>query len=729
MPDPSLDAIQDPQRLGALQKTGLLDTAPEPSFDRFTQLAVDLLGVRASLISLVGSDRQFIKSSAGLGELGVTEEHQHLSLPHSFAQRVVTTGEPLVISDAREDDRLEDTIDADEVGIVAYAAFPLRTTEEGHILGAFCALSDAPHDWTDKEIGVLEGLSNAIVARIELQEAKEDAERSRREAEAAREQAEAASAAKSRFVANMSHELRTPLNSIIGYSEMFMEEPLDWNEERLRDGMKRIYNSGQQLLELINDVLNLSKAEAGRLSLSLSTFELYPLVEQVVEEVRPRLEEHGNHFELEGLEEMQEVCTDKSKVRQILRNLLSNAAKYTHDGTVTLRVHLHERSEPPRSSQPQAGGEGEEEPCEPEAAHHELVLEVADTGIGMTEEEQEKLFEAFERAEDAEQTGGTGLGLGIVQNLCHLLDGSVEVESQKGAGSTFTARIPLKASEGPSPDRAHPFVEEHRPSPSTLPPRRDDLVLVIDDDRDARILLRNHLSAAGFEVETASNGTEGIEQAHELHPVAITLDVRMGDMDGWEVLNRLKDDDQTRHIPVIMVSITPDRGRGFQLGATEHLVKPVDRDRLTELLQQYRSRDVPTFSVLVIEDDHATRDVVQQVIEEEADYEVHTASRAQEALDLLTEGLSPNLILLDLMMPGLNGFEFLEAAREHIQQVPVVVLTDEELTEEDVQRLNGQVDQIIQKKEGSNEELLRELQQRMSTLSHKQTSAPPPATS
>jgi signal transduction histidine kinase/DNA-binding response OmpR family regulator len=730
-------AVSDPQRLNALDRTGLLDTAPEESFNRFTQLAADLLDVRAALISLVGSEEQFIKSSAGLETLGVTEGDQHLPLPRSFAQLVVTSGKPVVTADARRDDRLQDTLDVEKLGILAYAAFPLRTTEGGHILGTFCALNNAPHDWTEQELGILEGLANAIVARMELQEAKNDAERAKQAAETAQRQAEAANEAKTRFVANMSHELRTPLNSVIGYSEMFMDDPYAWDEDRLKDGLGRIKSSGEELLGLINEVLNLSKAEAGRLGLSLSTFPLEVLVEQVADEVRPRMAENDNDLEIRGTGEIGEVCTDKLKVRQILSNLLSNAAKYTEGGTVTLEVRLEDTdAEPPPDDQAGLEGEapaneeaGEDEPCGPELARRELVIEVADTGIGVTEEEQEKIFEAFERAEGAEGASGTGLGLGIVQNLCHMLDGEVGMESEKGKGSVFTARILLEAPEDVGVER-----ESHARSSSTtasaaahyVPPRDDNLVLVIDDDRDARILLRNHISEAGFEVETATSGTEGLEQARELHPMAITLDVLMGQMGGWDVLAQLKDAPDLRHIPVVMISITPDEGRGVQLGATDHLVKPIDRERLVDLLEQYQREtpgEAPSFSVLVVEDDEATRDVARQVIAEEAGHDIHEAVNGRDALDALEQELDPDLVLLDLMMPKVNGFEFLRAARESLRGVPVVVLTAKDLTDEDVEHLNGQVQQIIRKEGDLREDLLREVKQRVQALREEMTSA------
>ena len=719
------DVVRDPERLEALRKTGMLDTAPEAAIDRFTKLATQILGVKVSLLSLVDADRQFLKSSFGLNEPWASE--RELPLSHSFAKLIVASGEPLVIEDAREEERVRDSLAIEELGIVAYAAFPLRTTAGGHVLGSFCAIDDAPHTWTGQELELLNGFSDAVMAHVEMREAKQEAEQAKQEAEQAQQQAEqaqqeaeAANAAKSRFVANMSHELRTPLNSVIGYSEMFMKDLDEWDEERVKDGLRRIHASGHELLDLINDVLDLSKAETDRLSLLLAIFPLAPLVEQAAEAIRPVMRENGNDFDLRGLDAVGEVCTDESKLRRILNNLLSNAAKYTEDGTVTVKVETREDVEDCEIP----GEASDEAPGTP----REVVLAVSDTGIGMTEEEQESIFEAFNRAEEGGVVKGTGLGLGIVQNLCDLLGGSVEMESEKGVGSTFTVRLPMKTyPEGEtSEEDARPPVQAPasptNASPTrTPPPCKDDLVLVIDDDRDARILMRNYLSEAGYQVETASTGAEGLEQSHELHPTAIILDVLMEEMGGWEVLERLKEDPHLRSIPVCMITIVGDEERGIQLGAAEYLIKPVDRDHLIDLLEEHRSGPSP-FSVLVIDDDRAVRDVTRQIIEEEAGHEVHAAKTGRAALDLLEEGLAPHFVLLDLLMPEMDGFAFLEASREHLRGVPVVVLTAKDLTDEDIHRLEGQAESIIQKEGHPREDLLREVKEGVKRLREEKAS-------
>jgi PAS domain S-box-containing protein len=275
-----------------------------------------------------------------------------------------------------------------------------------------------------------------------LRQAKEQAQQ-------AKEKAEAASRAKSRFLANMGHELRTPLNAIIGYSEMYLEEPADWERNQVEEDMRSIHRAGHQLLAHFDDLLHLAKAESGKLNLALGTFPFPPLVDEVVERIQSKMEEDGNALYIEGAKAVGQICTDRSKLRQILYNLLSNAAKYTQEGDVTLRARIEHRLDP--EGAPQTGmaleertEEGEESYCTPSAARRVLVLEVSDTGTGMTEEEQEWIFGAFERSEENAGSRGIGLGLSLTRDLCKMLGGRIGVESEKGVGSTFTVRVPVE---------------------------------------------------------------------------------------------------------------------------------------------------------------------------------------------------------------------------------------------------------------------------------------------
>ena len=337
-------------------------------------------------------------------------------------------------------------------------------------------------------------------------------------------------------------------------------------------------------------------------------------------------------------------------------------------------------------------------------------MAVSDTGIGMTAEQMAKLFEEFTQA-DASTTrkyGGTGLGLAISRRLCRMMGGDITVTSAPGQGSTFTIRLPADARPGqpaatePGP---RPIATAPRPGP---PGRAASPVLVIDDDETVRDLMDRFLVKEGFSVITAANGIEGLKRAREAHPAAITLDVMMPDLDGWTVLAALKGDPALADIPVILVTIVDEKARGFALGATDYMVKPIDRERLASVLRSLCG-DRPAPHILVIEDDEDTRSVIRQTLER-AGWSVAQAEHGRQGLDRVAER-RPDVIVLDLMMPEMNGFDFLDALRENPEWrgIPVLVLTAMDLTDEDRRRLNGEVERILQKGASAREQLLDEV--------------------
>ena len=502
-------------------------------------------------------------------------------------------------------------------------------------------------------------------------------------AQVASARAEEANQTKSKFLANMSHELRTPLNAIIGYSEMLVEEMTERKLPNLVPDMQKIHGAGEHLLELINNILDLSKVEAGRMELFLETFEIAPLLEEITDTLRPIADKNHNRLIISCPSEIGSMQADVTKLRQSLFNLLSNASKFTENGTITLAVE-----------QLEAGW---------------VVFRVSDTGIGMTPAQQTKLFQSFTQA-DASTTrryGGTGLGLVITQQFCELMGGSIRVESEAGQGTTFTIRLPktvqpLQPSSRPQKETSA-ISETLRSSVAGA-----STILVIDDDPAARDIMQRFLIREGFNAASTSSGEEGLRLAKELSPVAILLDVKMPNLNGWEVLSRLKSDPELANIPVVMVTIVDDQSLGSALGAVDYLLKPVDYNRLLTLLQPYRTESSAA-SVMVVEDNADNREMICRQLAK-AGWRVLEAKNGLAALAVL-QNEQPEIILLDLMMPEMDGFEFIRELRRHPQwrSLPVIVLTAKDLTLEERNWLEGQTQRIYQKGSSSKQTLLNEI--------------------
>ncbi len=507
-----------------------------------------------------------------------------------------------------------------------------------------------------------------------------DLKRKQQELEEARRGAETANEAKSRFLASMSHELRTPLNAIIGYSEMLIEDAADAGLTGAVADLNKIMTSGRHLLSLINDVLDLSKIEAGKMEIHVERFGLGALVRDVAATVAPLIAKNGNRLSVSVDAEPDEVETDKTKLRQNLFNLLSNAAKFSREGEIRLTA----------ARVAQADGDW-------------LEFVVSDDGIGMSPAQQARLFQAFVQADrtTARDYGGTGLGLAITRQFTRMMGGRISVESAPGKGATFRFRIPAtcpaqEGAQAPAPVAADP------------PDGGRGVVLVIDDEADHRKVIADAAREAGFSVEEAGSGADGLALARKRRPDAIVLDIIMPWQDGWSVLRELKADAALSDVPVILATVVADREMGLAFGAVDHLIKPVEAKQLTATLNAVigsGGRDA-----LVVDDDPATRDLFRRILQREG-WRIREAADGARGLEAL-EAERPGLMLLDLMMPNMDGFELLREiqTRPALADLPVIVVTSKDLSREELDWLRSRANDVVRKGQRGRADLIAALE-------------------
>ena len=491
----------------------------------------------------------------------------------------------------------------------------------------------------------------------------------------ARDEAREASSAKSRFFANMSHELRTPLNAIIGYSEMLLEDCEDLGNDEMVPDLKRITNSSKHLLSLINNVLDLSKIEAGKMDMYFTPFNIDTMIETIKDVSGPLASKNNNEFIIKN-NVKGEMTSDETKLRQCIVNFLSNAFKFTENGQVALVI-------------------GSKNIDKKEYVN----FDIKDTGIGMTEDQLGKLFDTYTQAERSTSAkyGGTGLGLSISKHFAEMMGGGVEVSSKVGEGSTFSIFVPRVSLD------EEQIEEEDFENPEIQ--KGDEYILLVDDDTATHDVVKRAIKKEGHTVFSCFDGDEGIEQARKVEPKLILLDVLMPGRDGWSVLKELKKDKKLKNIPVVITSVLNEESLASSLGADDYMKKPIDRTFFLNIVKRYITEKDQ--KVLIVDDDENTRDLLNKILNNEG-YLSIDAKNGEDALERVKE--KPDLIVLDLDMPKMDGFEFIERTQEDGIKIPIVVFSGKDITAVEEKMLSKFTEGIV-KKESKVQTLVNEVNQ------------------
>ena len=488
---------------------------------------------------------------------------------------------------------------------------------------------------------------------------------------------------KSEFLANMSHELRTPMNSIIGFSNRVLKKSGHLLPERQFKNLEAVNRNAHNLLALINDILDLSKIEAGKMEVYYETFEIREIIGETVDAVTPIAMDKG--LTIGKTVENVTVRSDKSKIKQILTNLLGNAIKFTKEGSI--------------------------EVLSEDLKDGFVRMIIKDTGVGIKENDLEIIFDEFRQVDGSStrKEGGTGLGLSITKRFVDIIGGSITAESEYGVGTSFIVTIPtnievqMKTEESTSAkEETVDFVtDEHLIETDNL------TVLCIDDEKDVSELLNQYLSDEGYSVICADNGTEGVKIAKELHPDMITLDIMMPNVNGWEVISKLKQDPDTADIPVIVISILDDKNRAYRLGVKDYLLKPIEQDALVSSINKLYIEEIK--NILLVEDDIDAVNLVTETLGYR-DINIRVANNGFDGIKLLRE-FKPQLILLDLMMPGMDGFEFIEEMKNIKESVdiPIIVLTAKKLNKDEREYLDRHVSSVLEKSGSDMQDILNEI--------------------
>ena len=594
---------------------------------------------------------------------GILTGHAGLRMPvrGSLVGRVYETAESALVLDTMTDEHINRP-KALEIGFRSAIAIPLF--QSGAVIGVLSVMARDPARFGDDEARGARIMAGLLSAAFTNAAAAQANELLLAELRKSRDDAESATRAKSQFLATMSHELRTPLNSVIGFARLLRRNRAGNLAEQDLQFLERIEQNGVHLLSLINDVLDLSKIEAGKVEVHVTTTDLAGLVRETISQVSGAARSPSVELRVEVPDQTAPVQVDPARLKQVLINLVANALKFTEQGHVTVRVTNAAGTDRPR------------------------LIEVEDTGIGIPEDRQAAIFEAFQQADNTTERkyGGTGLGLTISRSLIEMMGASLTVKSKPGAGSTFTITFR---------ERGAPALESARPlAIAAAPDGASPAILVIDDDADARLLLQRYLEDAGYQVVAAGSGRDGVTLARQYRPSAITLDLMMPEMSGWDVLKALKADPTVADIPVVVVSVVAAEQEGRVLGILDLLPKPVDRDRLVATVGRLLNRGGRT--VLIVEGDPHQRRLLAHVMGREG-YDVEIAEDGLDGFQRL-ERRVPDLILLDLAVPVMDGTTFLATLRNNPRHahIPVVVVAND-LTADEVARLEQHAVGVVRK--------------------------------
>lgn len=510
----------------------------------------------------------------------------------------------------------------------------------------------------------------------------------------ARDEAIRATKVKSEFLAKMSHELRTPLNSIIGFTGIIKDGLAGPVSDEQAKQLAMVYESATHLLNLINDILDISKVEAGKTELHYESFNLENIFDEVKNVISPLLtSKDKNNIKLVYNLDCQSnhIYSDKGKIRQILLNLLSNAIKFTHKGTVSLTCRLEDSN---------------------------LYFVVEDTGIGIPEDKQAHIFETFHQVDNSTVRSheGTGLGLAITKQFIELMGGTISLQSKKNFGTKFEVCIPVKEIKITAEEQLKNIFPENNKVSSTLA-KEENHILVIDDDEHTLELMRNYLQKEGYQVTTLSDSRQAVTKVKEIKPLAVTLDVQMPELDGWAILAALKNDNQTSSVPVIMISMQDKKNLGLSLGAVDFLQKPIEPKQLAALLDNI---SIDNKDVLIIEDRKPDAEMLEIMLNKDG-YQVRHASDGVQGLEMIANR-QPALILLDLMMPHMSGFEVIQRlrAKKETIGIPIIVVSAKHLTEAEAEYLSENVEKVLVKGELTKNDMLDEVGNALSIIKNKQ---------